>query len=110
MSSSALHRYCTGEAVPPDFSVVERFGRVCGADRRELLNLHHLWLASVARRDRPRTARLFGRALSAGLSSRAGRLARQSTRRTLYVTGTAAATAAIAVLSRWTSRPRRRHA
>jgi transcriptional regulator with XRE-family HTH domain len=97
VSSSALHRYCTGEAVPPDFRVVERFGRVCGADRGELLNLHQLWLASVARRDRPRTDGLRPVRLLA------------DRHRTRYLVGTAVATATIAVLSRWT-RPRRRHA
>ena len=101
VSSSALHRYCTGEAVPTDFRVVERFGRVCGADRQELLNLHHLWLASVTRRDRPHAT------AAQPVEHVVDRL---PTRRTLYLVGTAVATATVAVLSRWTNRLRRRHA
>ena len=50
VSSSALHRYCTGTGVPGDFRVVQRMGRTCGADRRELVGLHQAWVVAVARR------------------------------------------------------------
>jgi hypothetical protein len=85
--------------------VSKRFGRVCGADRQELLNLHHLWLAAVARRDRPRTT-----AAPPVEHVVEHVVDRQPTRRTLYLFCTAVATGTVAVLSRWTSRLRRRHA
>ena len=47
ISASALHRYCSGQQVPPDYGVVERLARECGADRQELAELHHLWLRAV---------------------------------------------------------------
>jgi hypothetical protein len=47
-SSSSLHRYCSGSAVPPDYAVVERFARVCGATRDDLRALRRLWLAATA--------------------------------------------------------------
>jgi peptidoglycan hydrolase-like protein with peptidoglycan-binding domain/plasmid maintenance system antidote protein VapI len=49
ISRSALHRYCSGAAVPPEFDVVNRLGRACGASREELLELHRRWaIASAA--------------------------------------------------------------
>ncbi|MFW6690357.1 helix-turn-helix domain-containing protein [Streptomyces sp. MAR4 CNX-425] len=51
VSRSALHRYCSGRGVPADYAVVERLGRLCRADERELSELHRLWvLADAARR------------------------------------------------------------
>ncbi|MGP4007543.1 helix-turn-helix domain-containing protein [Streptomyces sp. 4N124] len=53
MNTSTLHRYCAGEAVPLDFAPVERFAALCGASAEERLELHRLWLAAVATRQRP---------------------------------------------------------
>ncbi|GAB3120475.1 helix-turn-helix transcriptional regulator [Streptomyces calidiresistens] len=49
--TSTLHRYCSGEAVPPEYAPVERLARLCGAEPAELVELHRLWvLADDARR------------------------------------------------------------
>jgi len=55
MNTSTLHRYCAGEAVPQDFAPVERLGAFCGATPEERLELHRMWLAAVAARQRVRT-------------------------------------------------------
>ncbi|MFJ4814478.1 helix-turn-helix domain-containing protein [Streptomyces sp. NPDC088801] len=53
LSTSTLHRYCTGDSVPAEFAPVERFGRICRADAEELLELHRRWaVADEARRGR----------------------------------------------------------
>ncbi|MFI6561249.1 peptidoglycan-binding protein [Streptomyces sp. NPDC050534] len=52
VSGSALHRYCSGAGVPGDFDPVARFGKACGADPRELLELHRLWVLVDAGRRR----------------------------------------------------------
>ncbi|MFD5814009.1 peptidoglycan-binding protein [Streptomyces sp. NPDC127038] len=53
VSSSALQRYCSGAGVPNDFAPIARLGRACGADPRELLELHRLWvLVDTGRRRR----------------------------------------------------------
>ncbi|MFF5702594.1 helix-turn-helix domain-containing protein [Streptomyces sp. NPDC012794] len=49
-STSTLHRYCAGEAVPAEFAVVDRFARTCGAAREEAVDLHRAWLLADARR------------------------------------------------------------
>ncbi|HET9380325.1 MAG TPA: helix-turn-helix transcriptional regulator [Streptomyces sp.] len=54
MNTSTLHRYCAGDAVPVDFSPVERFAALCGATAEERLDLHRHWMAAVAARRRPR--------------------------------------------------------
>lgn len=46
ISTAALHRYCTGEAVPPDFTTVFRLVKALGATRNELAMLHQQWLAA----------------------------------------------------------------
>ncbi|KUM85433.1 MULTISPECIES: transcriptional regulator [Streptomyces] len=56
MNTSTLHRYCAGDAVPVDFAPAERFAALCGASAEERMELHRLWLAAVAARQRPRTA------------------------------------------------------
>ncbi|QCD60552.1 peptidoglycan-binding protein [Streptomyces hawaiiensis] len=54
ISRSALHRYCSGRAVPADFDVVRRLARQAGADRDEVTELHRLWvLASEPRTPSP---------------------------------------------------------
>ncbi|WP_308368676.1 helix-turn-helix transcriptional regulator [Streptomyces sp. ISL-36] len=51
VSTSTLHRYGNGDAVPTEFAPVERLGRLCGASREELVELHRSWiLADEARR------------------------------------------------------------
>ncbi|MFJ8866831.1 helix-turn-helix domain-containing protein [Streptomyces sp. NPDC102473] len=51
MSTSTVHRYCNGDAVPHDYAPVERFARVCRASGDELVALHRKWiLADEAKR------------------------------------------------------------
>ncbi|MDX3588613.1 helix-turn-helix domain-containing protein [Streptomyces europaeiscabiei] len=51
MSTSTLHRYCNGDAVPADYAPVERLARLCGASPEELVELHRTWvLADAVRR------------------------------------------------------------
>ncbi|MCA6095155.1 helix-turn-helix domain-containing protein [Streptomyces sp. SCA3-4] len=51
LSTSTLHRYCNGAAVPGEYAPVERFARLCGASPDELVELHRRWiLADDARR------------------------------------------------------------
>ncbi|MET9573620.1 helix-turn-helix domain-containing protein [Streptomyces virginiae] len=49
-STSTLHRYCKGEALPVEFAVVDRFARACGASAPEAVDLHRAWLLADARR------------------------------------------------------------
>ncbi|WP_433261784.1 helix-turn-helix domain-containing protein [Actinosynnema sp. CS-041913] len=55
LSSSTLHRYCTGGGVPAEFAPVERLGRLCAASRSELAELHRLWLFARVQREVERT-------------------------------------------------------
>ncbi|MDX3232413.1 helix-turn-helix domain-containing protein [Streptomyces sp. ME19-01-6] len=51
VSTSTLHRYCNGDAVPAEYAAVERFARLCEATPEELIALHRRWiLADAARR------------------------------------------------------------
>ncbi|MFF2730028.1 helix-turn-helix domain-containing protein [Streptomyces sp. NPDC058008] len=51
LSTSTVHRYCNGDAVPHDYAPVERFARVCRASGDELMALHRKWiLADEAKR------------------------------------------------------------
>nr|WP_243637146.1 helix-turn-helix transcriptional regulator [Streptomyces sp. DconLS] len=54
MSTSTLHRYCNGEAVPTDYAPVERMARLCGASPEELVALHRSWVLADAGRGRRR--------------------------------------------------------
>lgn len=56
VSSSTLHRYCSGEVVPPSYDVVVRFGRACGASRAEAEELLRYWALAVNRDHRPAPA------------------------------------------------------
>ncbi|MER7999397.1 helix-turn-helix domain-containing protein [Streptomyces sp. NPDC095613] len=57
MSTSTLHRYCNGTAVPNEYAPVERFARVCRATPQELVELHRRWiLADAARAQRAERA------------------------------------------------------
>ncbi|MEU9161149.1 helix-turn-helix transcriptional regulator [Streptomyces sp. NPDC048424] len=49
-STSTLHRYCNGDALPAEFAVVDRFARACGAPPGEAVDLHRAWLLADARR------------------------------------------------------------
>ncbi|MEU4352457.1 helix-turn-helix transcriptional regulator [Streptomyces sp. NPDC023838] len=51
VSTSTLHRYCNGDAVPNEYAPVDRVARLCGATRDESVELHRRWiLADEARR------------------------------------------------------------
>ncbi|GAA1925177.1 helix-turn-helix transcriptional regulator [Streptomyces durmitorensis] len=53
MSTSTLHRYVSGSAVPTEFAPLERLARVCGASREEMVEVHRRWiLADASRGDR----------------------------------------------------------
>ncbi|MGW6842442.1 helix-turn-helix domain-containing protein [Streptomyces sp. NPDC054958] len=52
MSTSTLHRYCSGEVVPADYAPVERLARLCKATPEELLALHRGWVEADANRPR----------------------------------------------------------
>ncbi|MGY1455823.1 helix-turn-helix domain-containing protein [Streptomyces sp. SS8] len=49
-STSTLHRYCNGRAVPVQYAPVERLARLCGATPAELLELHRRWMRADALR------------------------------------------------------------
>ncbi|MEU1802474.1 helix-turn-helix domain-containing protein [Streptomyces sp. NPDC019937] len=50
VSTSTLHRYCKGDAVPADYAPVERLARLCGATPDEQMALHRRWLLADASR------------------------------------------------------------
>ena len=52
MSTSTLHRYCNGDAVPTDYAPVERLARLCKASPEELVELHRRWVLADAGRAR----------------------------------------------------------
>ncbi|MYT72079.1 MULTISPECIES: helix-turn-helix transcriptional regulator [unclassified Streptomyces] len=52
MSTSTLHRYCNGTAVPTDYAPVERLARLCKAAPEELVELHRRWILADAARGR----------------------------------------------------------
>ncbi|MEU0948214.1 helix-turn-helix transcriptional regulator [Streptomyces canus] len=52
MSTSTLHRYCNGTAVPVDYAPVERLARVCRATPQELVELHRRWILADSERGR----------------------------------------------------------
>ncbi|MEU9166743.1 helix-turn-helix transcriptional regulator [Streptomyces sp. NPDC048420] len=52
MSTSTLHRYCNGTAVPVDYAPAERLARVCKATPEELVELHRHWILADAARGR----------------------------------------------------------
>ncbi|MEU8585720.1 helix-turn-helix domain-containing protein [Streptomyces sp. NPDC048664] len=52
LSTSSLHRYCSGEVVPTDYGPVERLARLCRASPEELVELHRCWVLADAVRDR----------------------------------------------------------
>ncbi|MFI9649951.1 helix-turn-helix domain-containing protein [Streptomyces sp. NPDC052040] len=54
MSTSTLHRYCNGDAVPTDYAPVERLARLCKASPEELVELHRRWVLADAVRGQER--------------------------------------------------------
>ncbi|MFH8795816.1 helix-turn-helix domain-containing protein [Streptomyces sp. NPDC017941] len=52
LSTSTLHRYVNGSAVPVEFAPVERLGRLCKASPQELVELHRRWIVADAGRGR----------------------------------------------------------
>ncbi|MEU8795495.1 helix-turn-helix transcriptional regulator [Streptomyces sp. NPDC048643] len=52
VSTSTLHRYVNGDAVPADYAPVERLARVCRATPDELVELHRRWVLADALRGR----------------------------------------------------------
>ncbi|MCG5213074.1 helix-turn-helix domain-containing protein [Streptosporangium soli] len=47
-SKSAVHRYCSGDGVPPTFAIIEQIAVACRADREDMVRLHQLWIRAVA--------------------------------------------------------------
>ncbi|MEU0576085.1 helix-turn-helix domain-containing protein [Streptomyces griseoincarnatus] len=70
MSTSTLHRYCNGDAVPADYAPVERLARLCKARPEELVELHRRWVLADAVRGRKGAA--VAGTPSAGESAGAG--------------------------------------
>ncbi|MGW6906036.1 helix-turn-helix domain-containing protein [Streptomyces sp. NPDC054940] len=56
ISSSSLHRYCSGSYVPQDYGSAHRFAVACGASPEELRRLHRLWALADAAREPDRGA------------------------------------------------------
>ncbi|MFG2130851.1 helix-turn-helix domain-containing protein [Streptomyces sp. NPDC048751] len=54
MNASTLHRYCAGDAVPLNFTDIERFAALCGASPEDRVELHRRWVLAVAARQRSR--------------------------------------------------------
>jgi hypothetical protein len=50
ISSSSLHRYCSGTKIPTGYGVVHTFAKACGASSEELRELHRLWALADATR------------------------------------------------------------
>ncbi|MEU0360260.1 helix-turn-helix domain-containing protein [Streptomyces cyaneofuscatus] len=69
VSTSTLHRYCNGDAVPNEYAPVERFARLCGAAGDELVEVHRRWIVADAARRRPSGA---GTGAGAGAGTGAG--------------------------------------
>ncbi|MEU0483892.1 helix-turn-helix transcriptional regulator [Streptosporangium sp. NPDC006013] len=57
ISKSALHRYCSGDGVPPRFTVLEQFAKECRANQQELIELHRRWVRAQTTEAESRVAR-----------------------------------------------------
>ncbi|MFI0980225.1 helix-turn-helix domain-containing protein [Streptomyces sp. NPDC021093] len=64
MSTSTLHRYCNGDAVPTEFAPVERLARLCKATPDEMVRVHRQWILADAARGK--------KSSGAGAEARAG--------------------------------------
>ncbi|SMQ18041.1 Helix-turn-helix domain-containing protein [Streptomyces sp. Ag82_O1-12] len=69
MSTSTLHRYCNGDAVPTDYAPVERLARLCKASPEELVELHRRWVLADAGRVRKGSGGGTGNGVSGGVGS-----------------------------------------
>ncbi|MGI5447853.1 helix-turn-helix domain-containing protein [Streptomyces sp. CA-243310] len=71
VSTSTVHRYCNGDAVPTEFGTVERFAKQCGATRDELVEAHRRWIIAddARRRPRPVTTTATAEAAAGGTGS-----------------------------------------
>ncbi|MFI1106100.1 helix-turn-helix domain-containing protein [Streptomyces melanogenes] len=56
VSTSTLHRYCNGDAVPNEYAPIDRLARLCGATREESVELHRRWILADEARRRSRGA------------------------------------------------------
>lgn len=83
MSTSTLHRYCNGDAVPTEYAPVERLARLCKARPEELVELHRKWVLADVTRGRKGSpsqgAAPAGGAASAGAPAPAGEPAEDAT-------------------------------
>ncbi|MFG2526734.1 helix-turn-helix domain-containing protein [Streptomyces sp. NPDC048516] len=61
MSTSTLHRYCNGDAVPTEYAPLERLARLCRATPDELVELHRRWILADEARRRERDRKQAGR-------------------------------------------------
>ncbi|MFF3686610.1 helix-turn-helix domain-containing protein [Streptomyces sp. NPDC002187] len=68
MSTSTLHRYCNGDAVPTDYAPVERLARLCKASPEELVELHREWVLADALRGRKGAAEATAARTEAGVT------------------------------------------
>jgi transcriptional regulator with XRE-family HTH domain len=50
ISSSSLHRYCSGTKIPTGYGVIHTFAKACGASNEELRETHRLWALADAER------------------------------------------------------------
>ncbi|MEU3786265.1 helix-turn-helix transcriptional regulator [Streptomyces sp900129855] len=66
MSTSTLHRYCNGDAIPTDYAPVERLARLCKASPQELVDLHRRWVLADAGRGRKTAGAAEGGAAEGG--------------------------------------------
>ncbi|MFJ5800829.1 helix-turn-helix domain-containing protein [Streptomyces decoyicus] len=74
MSTSTLHRYCNGDAVPTQYAPLERLARLCRATPDELVELHRQWILADEARRRERD-RKQGGGDRAGVAAGAGTVA-----------------------------------
>ncbi|MBF6048322.1 helix-turn-helix domain-containing protein [Streptomyces sp. NRRL B-1677] len=71
VSTSTLHRYCSGTAVPAEFAPVERLARLCKATPEELMEVHRRWIVADATRGRKQQAEPAAKAEGAAEDSAA---------------------------------------
>ena len=69
MSTSTLHRYCNGDAVPTEYAPVERFARLCKATPDELVEAHRRWILADGARQRERKSAATTTATTAAITT-----------------------------------------
>lgn len=57
LSSSSVHRYCSGRSIPPSFGILEQLALACGADREETARLYRLWEQADSARQQTESSR-----------------------------------------------------